>query len=175
MKSEPRIFVLILITLAFLVLVSLAIWRLRVSFSSPIEPVHLDFEEVERTGKPNDYLVCPSGYCSSVADEASPVFEIPVLELKEGWLALVSEQPRTRILSNPEGLQLVFEQRSWLLNFPDTITVRFYALGERRSTIAVYSRSHYGYSDLNVNRKRVKTWLSELEKRTREGVSRDQF
>jgi len=165
MKNEPGILVLILISLASVVLVSLAIWRLRASFSSPIERVHLDFEEVERTGKPNDYLVCPPGYCGSVADEASPVFDIPVLELKEEWLALVSEQPRTKGLSNPEGLQLVFEQRSWLLNFPDTITVRFYALGELRSTIAVYSRSHYGYSDLNVNRKRVKAWLLELKQR----------
>jgi uncharacterized protein (DUF1499 family) len=52
-----------------------------------------------------------------------------------------------------------------MMNFPDTISVRFYALEENRSTLAVYSRSHYGYYDLGVNRRRVQSWLLELKQR----------
>ena len=128
MKGRLHIFILVLLTIVILGLVFWSGWRLRATLSSPIDRAPIDFEAFRRTGKPNDYLVCPPGLCGSAPDETSPVFDIPALQLKEEWLALVSGQPRTRSLSDPEGLQLEFEQRSWLLNFPDTITVRFYTL-----------------------------------------------
>ncbi|MCB1632914.1 MAG: DUF1499 domain-containing protein [Pseudomonadales bacterium] len=36
-------------------------------------------------------------------------------------------------------------------------------LGEARSTLIIYSRSVYGYSDLGVNKARVNRWLAELQ------------
>ena len=76
---------------------------------------------------------------------------------------MIAHQPRTReIAGNPDTRQYDYMQRSWLFRFPDTVTVRFIALGAGRSTLAVYSRSHYGYSDLGVNQARVRAWLSAL-------------
>jgi uncharacterized protein (DUF1499 family) len=51
------------------------------------------------------------------------------------------------------------------MGFPDTISALFRSEEEGRSTLAVYSRSQYGYWDFGVNRRRVLTWLAELEKR----------
>ena len=146
-----------------LVLFFYALWRVHATVSSPVPRVPFDFEAMERTGKPNDYLVCPPDICSTVPDEFSPVFEVPVSRLQQEGLAVVRSQPRIKRLTGSEGVQYEFVQRTGLMNFPDTITVRFYALDGNRSTLAVYSRSHYGYYDLGVNRKRVKSWLSELD------------
>ena len=49
------------------------------------------------------------------------------------------------------------------MEFPDTIQVDFLSLGENRSTLAIYSRSKYGYSDLGTNRARIERWLSRLQ------------
>jgi uncharacterized protein (DUF1499 family) len=76
---------------------------------------------------------------------------------------MISKQPRVerRAVSEDE-LQYDFVQRSPLLRFPDTITVRFIPLSPTTSTLAMYSRSHYGYSDFGVNRRRIETWLASL-------------
>jgi hypothetical protein len=165
MEGPPRIAIIIVLIAATLGFLSWGCWRLRVWISGPVERASIDFSALKRTGKPNDYLVCPPGCCGSVADEASPVLDVPVSRLRKEWEAFISGQPRIVKISGSAELQLDFEQRSQFLGFPDTITVRFYALGEHRSTLAIYSRSHYGYWDLGVNRKRVQAWLKELEQR----------
>ena len=48
------------------------------------------------------------------------------------------------------------------MRYPDSITVRFLPLEEGRSTLAIYSRSHYGRSDFGVNKERVDGWLASL-------------
>jgi len=53
-------------------------------------------------------------------------------------------------------------QRSALFRFPDTVSIEVIPLGDSRSTLAIYSRSTYGYSDLGVNRKRIERWLARL-------------
>lgn len=55
-----------------------------------------------------------------------------------------------------------YVQRSALLGFRDTIVVRFFDLPEGKSTLAIYSRSQLGYSDLGVNRARIDHWLGKL-------------
>jgi len=161
--------VLILLIVAILGFLSWGFWLLRVRISGPVERALLDFAALKRTGKPNDYLVCPPGFCSSIPDETSPVFEMPVSQLRQEWEAFISQQPRVVMIAHSTELQIDFEQRSRFLGFPDTITVRFYGLGENRSTLAVYSRSHYGYWDLGANRKRVQAWLKDLEQRQDQG------
>ena len=58
-----------------------------------------------------------------------------------------------------------YVQRTRVLKFPDTIVVHYVDLevGER-STLAIYSRSPLGYSDLGANRARIARWLGKLEK-----------
>ena len=65
-----------------------------------------------------------------------------------------------------DGLHLTLVQRTALLRFPDYIDVAIQpAPGGNGdgSTIAIYSRSRFGYSDLGVNRKRVEDWMAALE------------
>ena len=59
--------------------------------------------------------------------------------------------------------RLVVIQHTPLLRFPDIIAVEFVALAADRSSVAVYSRARYGKGDFGTNRKRVLTWLSEVE------------
>ncbi len=108
--------------------------------------------------------MCPPGFCESAPDETSPVFDVPVARLQKEWNHLISRQHRVQLLHGSSELQLVLEQRSRLFGFPDTISVRFYPLGRTQSTLALYSRSHYGYWDLGVNGRRVRSWLSEVER-----------
>jgi uncharacterized protein (DUF1499 family) len=123
----------------------------------------VDFSQIKLTEKPNQYLVCPAGECAGQAHQASPVFEVSVETLKKAWRRVVSRQPRIEVLGDEPGAgQMAVVQRSKLLRFPDTITVAFAPLGENRSTLYVYSRSTYGYSDLGVNAKRIKAWLADL-------------
>jgi len=136
-------------------------------FLGPVERGEVDFKSLERTGKPNDYLVCPPGYCPIPEDEASTTFSLPVKRLAEEWLSLLDGEPRTILLSRNGEFQFEFEQQSALFGFPDTITALFIPMGENKSTLAVYSRSHYGYSDLGVNQKRVRAWLRGLDDRVR--------
>ncbi|MDP6343198.1 MAG: DUF1499 domain-containing protein, partial [Alphaproteobacteria bacterium] len=112
---------------------------------------------------PNRFLVCPDDYCRASADLPSPIYKTPAAALRDRWLGMISRQPRVeRTRISADGMQFDFVQRSWLLRFPDTITVRFIDLDDGRSTLAVYSRSHYGHSDLGVNRQRIKAWLAAL-------------
>ena len=76
---------------------------------------------------------------------------------------MISKQ--IRIESGPIDTSLVqynYIQRTALVRYPDSITVRFIALGNNRSTLAIYSRSHYGKSDFGVNEARIRSWLSAL-------------
>jgi len=59
-------------------------------------------------------------------------------------------------------MQYDYIQRTALMRYPDSITVRFIALGSNRSTLGIYSRSHYGKSDLGVNEARIRAWLLAL-------------
>jgi len=57
---------------------------------------------------------------------------------------------------------LTYAQRTENLKFPDYISIKVIELGENRSTIAIYSRSRYGYGDMGVNKDRVLRWLETL-------------
>lgn len=125
------------------------------------EPV--DFETLQLKESPNQYLVCPPRFCTAAAHAESPVFDVTVEELRDAWFRVVERQPRAnKISSDPENEQYSFVARTPVLLFPDTVTVRFLALDEQRSTLAVYSRSHYGHSDLGVNKSRITDWLEQL-------------
>ncbi|MBI1356321.1 MAG: DUF1499 domain-containing protein [Acidobacteria bacterium] len=126
------------------------------------EPV--DFETLQLKSTPNQFLVAPQGLCRNAKPHLeAPVFDIPVVALRERWMQRIPQQPRvTELTADPRREQYDFEQRSALVGFPDTITVRFLPAGEGRSTLAIYSRSHYGKADFGVNEKRIRAWLALL-------------
>ncbi len=122
-----------------------------------------EFRSTFRDDTPNQYLVCPENYCATEADSISPVFDVPVAQLRDWWLIMVGNQPRIeRLGSNFDIQQYNFVQRSELFRFPDFITVRFIPLDKNSSTLAIFSRSEHGYYDFGVNRARVESWLTAL-------------
>jgi uncharacterized protein (DUF1499 family) len=155
--------VLVMVVIGLLATVVVGRARVLSALFGPIIQTAIDFRTLQRPARPNQYLVCPSGFCQAIADAESPVYPLPVATLRERWLAMIAQQPRVQqVAVDADRWQYDFIQRSRLLHFPDTITVRFLPLSATQSTLAIYSRSHYGYSDLGVNRHRVTTWLAAL-------------
>lgn len=121
------------------------------------EAWHIDPAEAQRTGKPNDFLVTPSG---EGADMASPVYSAPPEALMEKFNSLALAQSGASLLESSE-MYATYVQRTPLMGFPDYISVKAEEV-EGGSALYVYSRSQYGYSDWGVNKARVLAWLNEL-------------
>jgi len=95
----------------------------------------------------------------------SPTFAGPADALQRRWMKMLAAQPRIEHGAADEAaLQYDYIQRSGLMNFPDSITVRFIPLTPDSSSLAIYSRSHYGRSDFGVNESRIRAWLGALER-----------
>lgn len=58
-----------------------------------------------------------------------------------------------------------FVERSALMRYPDTINAQVFGAGQGRSTLALYSRSQIGYSDLGANRARIDAILADVAAR----------
>jgi len=123
-----------------------------------------DFSTLVLSDRPNRYLVLPPGFESTAPPHAeSPVFDLPVAELERRALAAIRRQPRlAEVAADPGSRQYAFVQRTAVLRFPDTVTVRFIDLGGGRSSLAIYSRSKVGHSDLGANEARVRAWLAAI-------------
>jgi len=127
----------------------------------------VDFAALKLTDKPNQFLMCPPGFCGANPNADSPVFDVPAARLLARWREVVAAQPRVELLAVDQGgRQIDYIQRSARFRFPDIITVRFISVSPSQTALAIYSRSIYGQSDFGVNRKRIDAWLSFL----REGL-----
>ena len=113
--------------------------------------------------KPNFYLAAPKGACSVSPQEITPSFSENVANLKERLNATILNTPRVSVwYEEPTKNQYGFIARSKLFRFPDFIEVQYLALDDKLSSVIIYSRAKYGYSDLGVNKKRIQTWLETL-------------
>lgn len=124
----------------------------------------IDFETLKRPRTPNTFLLAPAGLCKNAKiDVEAPVYGVTAAKLRQEFLAIVIAQPRTaHVLADEPGLYDDFVVRSALFRFPDLVSVRFLPGKSKTSTLALYSRSVYGRSDLGVNRRRSLAWLAEL-------------
>lgn len=123
----------------------------------------IDFATLKRADTPNQYLTCPNNLCTAYIDDLPPVYAAGVAEVRDAWEALMQREPRVvELRRDPDGLQIDYVQRSRLLRFPDLITIRFIALDEKRTTVAIYSRSIYGQGDMGVNKERIRAWVAQL-------------
>lgn len=126
----------------------------------------LEFENLQRDDRPNQFLAAPEGFCKTAADRITPAFDVSVAQLKQSWIELMQNQPRLKATAKADsGKQLEYVQRSRWLRFPDSISVRFIAIAPKRSTLAIFSQSQIGYSDFGVNQNRVESWLKQLTDR----------
>jgi Protein of unknown function (DUF1499) len=136
--------------------------RLESVFPVPdLKPV--DFSTMRKSPKPNQYLVLPVSVGTEVPDIASPIYGVPATELKASWQRMIANQTDITARTSRDGDQLDFVQRTPRMRYPDLITVRFFDLGPQKSTLAIYSRSVYGHSDLGTNAKRIIAWLAALD------------
>ena len=123
-----------------------------------------DFATLVPPSSPNSYIVLPANFSTATADAESPVFAVPVETLEAVALSVIRARPRvTEVAADPDVRQYAFVQRTAILRFPDTVTIRFFDLGDGRSSLAMFSRSKFGRSDLGVNRARVESWLAAIQ------------
>lgn len=125
----------------------------------------LDFAALKPRQRPNWYLVAPAGLCR----EATPHREAPVFDMERDALVtrvhtLLSREPQISVHASSEaGDRLALVQRTPIMRWPDYVDIAVLDAADGGSTLAVYSRSKFGYRDFGANRKRVEGWLSELQ------------
>ncbi len=123
----------------------------------------VDFDALERRSTPNDALACPRGFRKARSDLTTPEFAVDVATLQAAMAKVIASEPRTILVDrNDATLTERYMQRSEVLKFPDTIVVRSIEKPDGAS-LAMYSRSQLGYSDLGANLSRLRRWLNKLE------------
>lgn len=129
----------------------------------------VDFENLTRRSAPNDALACHPDVCGTTpVDFETPVFAIPGARLREIVREVALAQPRTHLVyASRWGEEDRYVVRSRLMRYPDTVVAAIYGAGPGRSMLALYSRSQIGYSDMGVNRARIRDWLDAIDDRTR--------
>ena len=125
----------------------------------------IDFVELVRPRSPNTFLLAPSGFCRRASiDVPSPSYALPAANVRQAFLRVALAKPRvSHVLKDDVALYDNLVARSAMFGFPDLIAARFVDAEDGRSTLAVYSRSVVGHSDLGVNRRRILSWIRELE------------
>ena len=122
------------------------------------------FDTLKLKASPNQFLVAPEGLCQNAKPHlVSPVYEMTAEALEDLLASKILALPRTKevLRSAGEG-QRAFVQRSALIGFPDTLIFQTYEVEAERSSLAIYSRSHIGWSDMGVNKRRVSALLATL-------------
>jgi len=132
------------------------------AFMDPLS--RIDFATLVRPRSPNTFLLAPDGLCKvATVDRVAPVYGLPAARLRQAFLRVALATPRvSHVLSDDAALYDNLVVRSALFRFPDLIAARFVDAESETSSLAIYSRSVYGHSDLGVNRKRVLGWIEEL-------------
>ncbi len=151
-----------LIALVFGLLRVTPIWN---SILSAGEFRKVDFSSLVLTPKPNQFLVCPDGFCPSAkAHLTSPEYAISATKLAEVFHQIIDQQGGVKKIATFGGnLDLVV--RTPLMGWPDWVTIQFISIEPEKSSIAIYSRSVFGHSDFGANEKRITLWLDILRQK----------
>lgn len=125
---------------------------------------HKDPLTVVTSDTPNSFRMAPAGSTQERIDAISPIYSEDPFILAEAFDEFALQQRATvKIAGLPPELMMTYVQRTEKLKFPDYISVKFIDMGDGNSTIAVYSRSRYGYADMGVNQARVERWVKTLD------------
>lgn len=126
----------------------------------------ISFQTLTRPPKPNTFLVAPAGICKKAEpDLVSPVFPASPRGLFSQISEIIaSERSWKDLKADAETHQLHFIARTPLLGFRDDVDIAVLPAGDGQqgTSLAVYSRSRVGYSDLGANKKRVLALLDAL-------------
>lgn len=126
----------------------------------------LDFKTLKRPPKPNNWLVAPPGF----ADHANPNGAPPTCACSPADLfkrveAMIAARRDWKLkAADAEAGRIVFIAITPLMRFKDDIDIAVLPdnEGAGESTLAIYSRSRIGYSDLGANAKRVNEILAAV-------------
>ena len=144
-------------------------WRAAAIAQMPGAGPPVDFAVFERRVTHNDALACPERLClKAKSEQLSPVFPVPAAELRRKIGVVVAADTNSAELAcAPDCASFGrFVQYSPLFFFPDVIDVRIVEAGANASTLAIYSRSVFGYWDFDDNQDRIARWLAALERIT---------
>ena len=128
-------------------------------------------ESLARTGKPNDALLGPTAALAIAPDAATPVFDIPPVELFDTLITRIDEAGTVMWVESDEA-QLYARgiTRSPLMAFPDTnhiwvlpVTGENAGPATEQSTLVLYAAAQLGQSDMGKNRERMDAWLALLD------------
>jgi uncharacterized protein (DUF1499 family) len=145
----------------FLVVGPVKVWN----WLGPADLGPVAFETLQRRKSANDALACPQGMCAAKLDMPSPLYKGSATELRAAFARVIAAEPQVeRVHANDETLTDRYVQRSKLMHYPDTLVVQFLDRPGGRATLALYSRSQVGESDLGVNRQRIDRLLLKLAK-----------
>jgi uncharacterized protein (DUF1499 family) len=129
------------------------------------QPRPMDMARIERPASPNTALAAPASFRPAPDIIVAPYPVVPS-RLYAAVRAAAAAQPHTFLAAEfPTEQQIHWVVRSAVLNFPDLVTAQIAGEGHDSSTLVLYSRSVYGYSDFGVNRQRVTTWLAAVQTR----------
>lgn len=132
----------------------------------PSDPAvwHVDPLRAPPQPTPNGYRVAPVTVSQHAVDAEPPIYIATPEVLGAAFDTFVMGQPRvTRLAGSVEEGWITYIQRSESFQFPDYVSVRFLPLEQEGfSTIAIFSRSRFGHSDMGVNEARVLAWLNAL-------------
>ncbi len=132
-----------------------------IRFFGPADLGPADFKTLRKTDRPNQFLVCPAGYCASEgSDMPAPVFKADAAQLKHAVTGLIEKMPDAQMVENGGEIRAVV--RTKLMRYPDTVSIHVLDAGDGLSTLAIYSRSQIGRSDFGVNGARVASWIRRL-------------
>jgi uncharacterized protein (DUF1499 family) len=124
----------------------------------------VDFKTLVRSSRPNAALLAPPGLCeTSETDKDAPVFDVSPEAL---WQRLVESVEHTShwktTAKDDAGMRLKFVAVTPFMRFRDDVDAQVLSAAGGGSTIAIYSRSRVGYSDLGKNLKRVEAIVDSL-------------
>ena len=136
-----------------------AVWAL--FGSADLGPIELG--TLTRRTTPNDALAAAPDLCPARSDVLPPEFATDARALRAAFSIMLQSEDRVeRVAANDATLTDRYVQRSALMQYPDTVVAQFFDRPLGRSTLALYSRSQIGRSDLGVNRARLERWLGKL-------------
>ena len=124
---------------------------------------HVDPFTIERPNTPNNYYVAPQSMVDADVDLEAPVYSASAEVMATAFEQYVLTQPNVSLVAGGAAESaFTFVQRTPVLRMPDYISVKFINFEDGGSTIAIFSRSRFGYGDMGVNKARVDLWLQSL-------------